>query len=138
MVLRYYRMIAGLLVLAGLTMAQTSQGGWFDNSAQEAAQAYRTGKYGEALEGFNDPYRRGLALYRLGRYNEASEAFAGVRRLDVRLDALYNFGNAHFMLGQYKEAAEAYKRVLIEDPSNADARSGPAYRPPPPPCIAPA
>lgn len=75
------------------------------------------GQPAEAIEHFDDPMWRGVALYRAQRYAEAAVEFA---KLETPA-AHYNRGNALVQLGQLPEALTAYDAALAADPSHVDA-----------------
>lgn len=87
----------------------------------EARDLFARGEFDAAAAIFRDEYRRGVALYRAGRFAEAAQVFERVDREAVRLDALYNLGNARFHLEDYRGAVQAYEEVLRRDPSREDA-----------------
>jgi len=112
---------------------------WFEPAArknQKGIQAYRDGKFAEALQDFlsakgvkpNAPELKNntaAALYELKKYKEAVEEFS---RLDPgrlklgKADFYYNLGNSHFRLGQFPQALENYKKSLLQDPDDTDAK----------------
>ena len=68
----------------------------------------------------------GAALYRSGDAEQASIAFSSAARMAMRPEnmvrASYNAGNAAATAQQLESALEHYKRALLNDPSNADAK----------------
>ena len=93
----------------------------FGRPEDEARDLFARGEFDAAAALFRDEYRRGVALYRAGRFAEAAQVFERVDRESVRLDALYNLGNARFRLEDYRGAVQAYEEVLQRDPSREDA-----------------
>ena len=59
-----------VLLFCCLLGAANANAAWFKNPAQEAAQKFEQGEYGDAANEFSDDYRRGVALYRAGRYTD--------------------------------------------------------------------
>ena len=58
-----------------LVLSIPANAGMFENQEQEAARLYEEGRYKEAAETFEDPYRCGVALYRAGEYRQAARTF---------------------------------------------------------------
>jgi len=114
---RYYPII---LVL-GFTNGSASAD-WFQNQSQQAEKAFQQQDYQTATQLFTDPYQKGVALYRAGKYAEAAQSFAASTRPEVKLDALYNLGNAYFQQGKYSEAMAAYDKVLTAQPAMEEAK----------------
>lgn len=103
------------------SMPHPAQADWFSNDQQAAYDRYQAGDYAGAAAGFQDPYRKGVALYRAGRYQEAEQSFGQVDSGSQRQAATYNQGNACFQRGDFTGAADAYREVLRAQPDNADA-----------------
>lgn len=115
----YHPWIAlSLLILPNFALAFN----WFQNDAQQAETTFNQGHYSQAAELFTDPYQKGVALYRDGKYAQAAQAFAASQREEVKIDALYNLGNAYFQQGQFQEAIHAYESVLAQQPHHEDAK----------------
>jgi tetratricopeptide (TPR) repeat protein len=112
---------------------------WFEPAArknQKGIDAYRQEKFAAALEQFLSA--RGLkpasqqllnntaaALYQLKKYQEAADEFSRVdpAKLGAQAAALYyNLGNAYFRLGQFPKALESYKRCLLKNPDDIQAK----------------
>lgn len=68
----------------------------------------------------------GAALYRSGDAEQAGIAFATAARMAMSPEDLvranYNAGNAAFDTQQLEQSLEHYRRALLNDPSNADAK----------------
>lgn len=94
----------------------------FLNSEQKGQQIYTDGDFNKAAETFKDPYHKGVALYRAGQYAEAEQAFAQVQRTSVKLDAMYNTGNAQMQQRKWRAAIKSYESVLSVDPENFAAQ----------------
>lgn len=75
---------------------------------------------------FKAAFNLGDAMYRQKRYANASQQFERASAMATTKDekgkAFYNLGNARMADKQYDKAIEAYRRSLINDPTNADAR----------------
>lgn len=90
--------------------------------------------YDEALErdGISDAqaraaaeFNRGTALSALGKHDEAAQAYLEAtksRDTALRARAFYNLGNTFFQGEKYGEAVEAFKRSLMMDPRNGNAK----------------
>lgn len=68
----------------------------------------------------------GAALYRTGDMEQAGIAFSSAGSMALAPEDLvrasYNAGNAAFQAEQLEQALEHYRRALLNDPSNADAK----------------
>lgn len=112
---------------------------WLDPAARRNAaglDAYRQGKFGEALQKFLSA--RGIrpeattlqrntaaALYQLEKFKEALAEFSRIdpgSRGVSRRDFHYNMGNTHFRLEQFDKALDHYKQALIRDPGDMDIK----------------
>jgi len=112
---------------------------WFEPAArknQKGIEAYRQGKYTEALGHFLSA--KGLkaeapqlknntaaALYELKKYQEALDEFSRIEpaRMGPAAAGLhYNLGNAYFRLGQFPKALESYKQCLRLDPDDRQGK----------------
>jgi tetratricopeptide (TPR) repeat protein len=103
---------------------------------QDGLDAYEEGRYEDALGAFEDARRelpdnpvvefdRGNALYKLKRLDEARDAYHRVTELDhgtLRQKDYYNLGNALAELGQNADAVAAYRKALVLDPGDDQAR----------------
>lgn len=103
---------------------------------QQGREAYLAGRYEDALKAFDeakkdrphDPtvdFNRGDALAKLGRVKDAQEVFRGVtesNRPDLRQKAWYNLGNLAATTGDRVEALKSYRRALMLDPQDIQAR----------------
>ncbi len=70
-------------------------------------------------------FNRGAALAALKQNDEASQAFLEATKskdVSLRARAFYNLGNTFFQGEKFAEAVEAYKRSLVLDSRNADAK----------------
>ena len=112
---------------------------WFEPAArrnQKGIEAYQQGKYAAALEQFLSakglkPASQELlnntaaALYQLKKYQEAVDEFSRVDPAKLgsgAADLHYNLGNAYFRLGQFPQALESYKRCLLKNPDDVQAK----------------
>jgi Ca-activated chloride channel family protein len=107
-----------------------------DRRTMDPFDAYRSGDWRRALEGFLDLQTQqpdsaavaidlGSAFYRLEQYSEADRQFsrgAGAQDGRVRQQALYNHGNAAYRQGKLEQAVDLYERALELDPEDEDAR----------------
>ena len=102
----------------------------------EGNRRYDAGDHEEALNQYRQAqeldsthivphFNAGGALYRLGRFPEGTQEF--LRSASSPTDSIvamsyYNLGNSMFKAGDFKSAAEAYKRSLLIDPEDGDAK----------------
>lgn len=126
-------------------------GGWDalrapDPDVDKGNQAYRDGRYDQALDHFRsaeergvDPrlhFDKGAALYKLGEkatddekkaelYKQAEEEFrraADTEDAALKSSAYYNLGNTMYQRQLWEDAIASYKRSLLADPKNDAAR----------------
>jgi tetratricopeptide (TPR) repeat protein len=105
--------------------------------AAEGLAAMEAGNYEEALRAFEEArrelpqsaaldYDRAQALARLGRLEEAKALYSrlaqGAPEPRLKQKAWYDLGNVHAQLSERQEAIAAYRRALMLDPTDADAR----------------
>ena len=112
---------------------------WFEPAArknQKGIEAYRQGKFTEALEHFLSA--KGLktqapqlknntaaALYELKKYQEALDEFSRIEpdKLGAAAAGLhYDLGNTYYRLGQFPKALENYKQSLRLAPDDLQAK----------------
>jgi tetratricopeptide (TPR) repeat protein len=70
-------------------------------------------------------FNAGDALYRLGKFPEGAREFLNSSASpadSIAAMSYYNLGNSMFKSGDLKGAAEAYKRSLLIDPDDEDAK----------------
>lgn len=93
-------------------------------------------RYAQALlnapECYEATYNLGNALYKSEWFDKAEQtmarAAADTLRTDAdRAEALYNLGNAQFQQQKYKEALESYRRSLLLNPDDMEAKYNFAY-----------
>ena len=134
--------LALLLLLGGWDLFKSP-----NPDVERGNQAFRDGKYDEALEAYgkaqarlpNEPgvkFNRGVALYQKAMntppgpardqlLTQAQGEFAQSGQSpdrSLRGASHYNLGNTHFQQGDYDKAVKEYKQSIKEDPSNPDAR----------------
>ncbi|MCM1151155.1 MAG: tetratricopeptide repeat protein [Alistipes sp.] len=106
-------------------------------------RSYHKGDYKRAIERYTraltyDPasneatYDLGNALYKAEMLDKAEQTMARaaadtLRTDDERAEAFYNLGNAQFQQKKYKEALESYRRSLLLDPADMEAKYNYAY-----------
>jgi Ca-activated chloride channel family protein len=112
---------------------------WFEPAArknQQGIQAYRDGKFTQALQDFlsakgikpDSPELKNntaSALYELKKYKEAVDEFSRIDPGRLRLgkaDFYYNLGNGYYRLGQFPQALENFKKSLLQNPDDADGK----------------
>ncbi|MCB1782680.1 MAG: VWA domain-containing protein [Alphaproteobacteria bacterium] len=113
-----------LLLLVLLFPAPAQAFDWRDlflNREQQGRQAVEQKQYDEALEKFDDPYRRGVAQYKAGDFEAAEKSFAEAKRPEVEASARYNLGNSQLMSGKVEDAIKSYEDVLKSRPDDPDA-----------------
>ena len=112
---------------------------WFEPAAKknlEGIKAYREGKYEEALERFLNA--KGInadlaalksntasALYQMKKYKEALEEFSRIDPAKTNIPKagfFYNLGNSFFRLNQFDKAVDSYKKSIIENSDDMDAK----------------
>ncbi len=101
-----------LLLFLMPTFAEASIADSFYNKETLSHQAFKKGEYEIAAEGFEDPYRKGVAYYKMGDYKAAEEWFRKSNREEVALQASYNLGNALAQQNKLEEAVKTYEGVL--------------------------
>lgn len=93
-------------------------------------------RYAQALvnapECYEATYNLGNALYKSEWFDKAEQtmarAAADTLRTDAdRAEAFYNLGNAQFQQQKYKEALESYRRSLLLNPDDMEAKYNFAY-----------
>ncbi len=98
---------------------------------EEAVTAYRNGISSVQESGPGQVYsgllnNLGAALYRSGNAEQAGIAFSSAARMAMRPEdmvrASYNAGNAAATNQELEAALEHYRRALLNDPSNSDAK----------------
>jgi Ca-activated chloride channel family protein len=107
----------GLLVIM-LLMSVEAQAGFFENSNQEALQAFNREDYDVAAQRFSDRNWQAATAYRQGNYQLAYELY----QQDNSSEGLYNQGNALAKGGKIDEAIAKYEEVLRSNPAHEDAK----------------
>lgn len=112
---------------------------WFEPAAKknrDGIKAYQDGKYDEALnkflsaKGINPDLAQlknntASALYQMKKYKEALEEFSTIDPGKANVpgaEFYYNLGNSFFRLNQFDKALESYKKSLILDPDDMNAK----------------
>ncbi len=112
---------------------------WFEPAArknQEGISAYQQEKYEEALERFLSAKgikpdmaelqnNTAVSLYQLKKYKEALEEFSQINPEKTNIDKdtfFYNLGNAFFRLNQFDKALACYKKSLLDNPEDIQAK----------------
>ena len=106
-------------------------------------RSYARGDYARAIEryeralkaapgSFEATYDLGNALCRAERFDQSEQTLARaaadtLRTDDERAEAFYNLGNTQFQQKKYKEALESYRRSLLLDPDDMEAKYNFAY-----------
>lgn len=84
----------------------------FENSEQQAFNAYQDGRYDQAVEKSADPMLIGNAWFEQQQYDKAAQAFAQLHTADAH----FNRGNALVHAKQYEQALQAYEQALASGP----------------------
>ncbi len=112
---------------------------WFEPAAknnQKGVNAYNEKQYKKALTQFLsakgikpglDELKNNTAstLYQLRKYKEALEEFSKIGPDKTKIcksDFFYNLGNTFFKLNQYEKALKSYKKSLILDSGDINAK----------------
>lgn len=99
-------------------------------------QAYSSGNYDQALQGFVDNqverpddldvlFNVASAHYQMKNYDEAKKGFAQIALNGDpprRAQALYNLGNCAYRQGDLQQAVDLYKQALDLDPDDQDSK----------------
>ena len=110
---------------------------WNNENFVEAEQLFRE----NAIENPNMGdfhFNRGTALYKMEEYDEALREFQialNDRKFSERDKIYHNMGNIAYHKNEYGDALDLYKRALLENPQNLEARKNYEYVrmiPPPP------
>ncbi|MDE6374282.1 MAG: tetratricopeptide repeat protein, partial [Alistipes sp.] len=85
-----------------------------------------------APDSFEATYDLGNALYKAEMLDKAEQTMARAAADtlctdDERAEAFYNLGNAQFRQQKYKEALESYRRSLLLNPADMEAKYNYAY-----------
>jgi Ca-activated chloride channel family protein len=105
---------AVIIVLAwGLFFFRGSWGELWITNDQKSYQLFKSEKYLEAADVFDDAFFKGAAYYRAGEFKKAKAVYM----MSSSKEGRYDLGNSHMMLGKYKEAIEAYEIALKIDPN---------------------
>ena len=123
-----------VLLILGTSAAQAATA---EGALRRGNKLYQTDQFEPALEqyaaaGAKSPkdarpvFNAGYALYRLQRLDEASQAFKAVAESklppDARAAAYYNLGNARYQAGDLAGAIDAYRKAVVLDPADEEAR----------------
>jgi tetratricopeptide (TPR) repeat protein len=112
---------------------------WFEPAAkknQAGISAYREKKYDEALKQFLSAKgikpdlpelknNTAASLYQLKKYKEALEEFSKINAEKAAVpksDLYYNLGNSFFRLDQFDKALAYYKKSLLENAEDIQAK----------------
>ncbi|MFH1312388.1 MAG: tetratricopeptide repeat protein [Candidatus Eisenbacteria bacterium] len=95
-----------------------------DGEHQQALDRYLAAERLDSLQSVPH-FNAGDALYRLGKFPEGAREFLNSSASpadSIAAMSYYNLGNSMFKSGDLKGAAEAYKRSLLIDPDDEDAK----------------
>lgn len=113
------------------------------SEVRKGNRSYHKGDYKKAIErytqaltyapgSFEATYDLGNALYKAEMLDKAEQTLARAAADTLRTDeerakTFYNLGNAQFQQKKYKEALESYRRSLLLDPADMEAKYNYAY-----------
>lgn len=92
------------------------------NKEEKGRELFEQGKYEEAAQCFEDPYKKGVACYKNGQFEEAEKMFKECSRKEISCHAGFNLGNSLAQQKKWKEAIKAYEQVLEQSPENTKAK----------------
>jgi tetratricopeptide (TPR) repeat protein len=132
---RYLLILGVIVVLAGPSHAVTLRDR-MHGTISKGNDHYDEGEHQEALEKYLEAERidslhsvphfnAGDALYRLGKFQEGARKFLNSSASptdSIAAMSYYNLGNSMFRSGDLQGAAEAYKRSLLINPDDEDAK----------------
>ena len=136
---RYVILLAALLAAVSALGQQMPE----RREVRKGNRLYNKGEYQQSIERYGralmlDPasfeatYNLGNALSKAEMYDKAEQmqnrAAADTLRSDTeRAEAYYNLGNTQFLQKKYQEALESYKRSLLLNPDDREAKYNYAY-----------
>lgn len=136
---RYVILLAALLAAVSALGQQMPE----RREVRKGNRLYNKGEYQQSIERYGralmlDPasfeatYNLGNALSKAEMYDKAEQmqnrAAADTLRSDTeRAEAYYNLGNTQFRQKKYREALESYKRSLLLNPDDREAKYNYAY-----------
>ena len=106
-------------------------------AAEEPDELYNQGRFAEAEAAYADGdmshpkdiryrYNRGCAAYQNSDYQGSTAAFSSVLRraedAETGFKAAYNLGNTAYKQGDFASAVEYYKKAILFNPENEDAK----------------
>ena len=112
---------------------------WFEPAAKKNGQgiaSFHAGEFDEALKQFLSakgvkPELAALksntaaALYKMKKFKEAFDEFSSIdpEKMNIpRSDFYYNLGNSFYRLEQLDKALDSYKKALLENPTDINAK----------------
>ncbi|MFT5369054.1 MAG: Ca-activated chloride channel family protein [Candidatus Latescibacterota bacterium] len=126
-----YVIVVLMLPLFGFTfldpVAKKNEAGndLFDKGEYDAALAQYLDAQQNAPSRLELGFNVGDALYKQGKYDEAAQALGRVLESEnqsLSAGAYYNLGNTFFRQEKYQEAVGAYKKALMMNPNDQDAK----------------
>ena len=136
---RYVILLAALLAAVSALGQQMPE----RREVRKGNRLYNKGEYQQSIErygralmldpaSFEGTYNLGNALSKAEMYDKAEQmqnrAAADTLRSDTeRAEAYYNLGNTQFRQKKYREALESYKRSLLLNPDDREAKYNYAY-----------
>ncbi len=112
----------GIVVVALIVVAPSVKADWKDDiwipRDLQGYEALNEGRTEDAEELFEDSGWQAVAKYRSGKFEEAAEMF----QEEESLSSQYNLGNALAKNGLLEDAIAAYENVLEDDPTHEDAK----------------
>jgi len=124
--LLFFRKGVFYALLLSVTLPFTTpkvQASIWENTQQNAYQAYQQGEYKTASEQFEDLSWKGAALFKAKQYKQAEAIYADqVNAQQNDKQALYNLGNSQAMQQKYEQALQSFTQALNIDPDFAAAQ----------------
>jgi tetratricopeptide (TPR) repeat protein len=129
--------MSGILSLMLFLIGPSLYSQGYNKLLREGNREYKKGEfdqseinYRQAVTQDENPakavFNLGDALYKMERYEEATEQFSKLPELggtDKQVaESSYNLGNTLLKAGKIEESIEAYKRSLLSDPGNHQAK----------------
>lgn len=120
-----------------LALSATGYAESVNSKVRKGISQYHEGEFKESVESFSSAragrpedsriaYNLGNAHYKAGKFEEALQTYTqstlDEKNPDIRKKLIYNTGNTMVKLGKLGEAESAYKKVLVLDPGDMDAK----------------
>ncbi len=128
--------LAAVIVLVPRAVPALTLSDKMHSTIEKGNRYYDKGEHDKALEAYLEaekqdsvnvipPFNAGDALYKLGKFEEGAKEFmktASSSTDSISAMSYYNLGNTAFKSGDFRSAAEAYKKALLINPNDTDAK----------------